>query len=223
MGDSPKNDPKKPAQRPADQPRSRSQHWENTYRAKMPDRVSWYQSEPVLSMSMIRNAGVSPGEPLIDVGGGASVLVDRLLAAGHTDVTLLDISASALSASRQRLGAMAERVAWICADVLSFRPVRQYALWHDRALFHFLIAAQDRARYLDTLRRGLRPGGQLVLAAFAVGGPTRCSGLEIVQYNADRLSTELGPEFTLAEQTEEAHVTPAGGEQRFAWFRYQRA
>jgi SAM-dependent methyltransferase len=202
---------------------SRTEHWENTYRSKLPDRVSWYQAEPLLSLAMIRNAGVSPSEPLIDVGGGASVLVDRLLAAGHTDLTVLDISSSALAASRQRLGAAAERVAWVCADVLNFQPGREYALWHDRALFHFLTAAEDRARYRDSLRRGLRKGGQLVLAAFAVGGPLRCSGLDIVQYDADKLSAELGPEFTLAEQAHETHRTPAGGEQLFAWFRYQRA
>jgi SAM-dependent methyltransferase len=202
--------------------RTLSEHWEDTYRTKTPDRVSWYQAEPVRSMSMIRNAGLSLGEPLIDVGGGASVLVDRLLAAGHTDLTVLDISSSALAASRQRLGGAAERVAWVCADVLGYRPERQYALWHDRALFHFLTTAEDRARYRDALRRGLRKGGQLVLAAFAVGGPLRCSGLDIVQYGADTLSAELGPGFRLAEQARETHVTPAGGEQLFAWFRYQR-
>lgn len=222
MSNSPKSDAVKPADRPPDPSPSRSEHWDNTYRTKMPDRVSWYQVEPALSLAMICNAGVSAGDPVIDVGGGASVLVDRLLAAGHTDLTVLDISASALAVSRERLGELAKRIEWVCMDVLDFLPSRQFALWHDRALFHFLTDAGDRERYVEVLHRGLRPGGHLVLAAFAVGGPTRCSGLDIVQYDAAGLSAALGPEFTLAEQAREPHVTPAGGEQLFAWFRYRR-
>jgi SAM-dependent methyltransferase len=205
-------------------PRSgKTAHWDDAYRSKTPERQSWYQAEPERSLAMMANAGVAPGDPVIDVGGGASLLADRLLARGHTDLTVLDISSAALLASRQRLGAAADQVEWLCADIRTFQPSRQFALWHDRALFHFLTDRNDRAAYLAALDAGLRIGGQLVLATFAVGGPRRCSGLDIVQYDADKLAGLLGPSLELQEQAREEHRTPQGGSQLFAWFRFRKS
>lgn len=194
-------------------------HWEAVYRDMSPLEVSWYQQEPTLSLELIRRSGVAHVAPIIDVGGGASVLVDRLLAAGYTELSVLDIAARSLDCARQRLGAAAGQTDWIEADITTFRPSHMYALWHDRAVFHFLTGKADRARYVETLHLALQPGGHLIIAAFAIGGPEKCSGLDIVQYDADKLLAELGSGFELMETRPEAHTTPAGGEQRFNYFR----
>ena len=196
----------------------RKSHWESIYRDRSPLEVSWYQQEPALSLELIRQAGVAPEAPIIDVGGGASVLVDRLQAQGYTDLSVLDISARALDCARRRLGESADRVEWLEADITAFQPGRRYALWHDRAVFHFLTAADERQRYVQTLHRALVPGGHVIIAAFAIGGPTRCSGLDIVQYDADRLMGELGPGFALQRTRAEAHATPGGSLQQFGYF-----
>jgi SAM-dependent methyltransferase len=172
---------------------------------------------------MIRASGVDPGEPVIDVGGGASVLPAHLLDLGYRDVTVLDISTVAMARNRAYLGERAGDITWICADIRRFTPDRRFGLWHDRALFHFMTGASDRAAYVDALRRSLRPGGQAVIATFAIGGPRRCSGLQIVQYDADKLLLELGPGFELREEALESHLTPSGGTQLFGWFRFLRA
>lgn len=198
----------------------RKAHWEAIYRDKSPLEVSWYQQEPALSLELIRRSGVGLDAPIIDVGGGASVLVDRLQAAGYTKLSVLDLSAQALTCARRRLGSAAEHIDWIEADITDFQPPRQYALWHDRAVFHFLTDAADRARYVEVLQRALSPGGHLIIAAFAIGGPEKCSGLDIVQYDADKLLAALGPGFELVETRAEAHITPAGGEQQFNYFRF---
>lgn len=198
----------------------RKSHWESIYRDKSPLEVSWYQQEPALSLELIRRSGVAHDAPVIDVGGGASVLVDRLLAAGYRELSVLDISARSLDCARQRLGAAAGQIDWIEADITAFSPSHTYALWHDRAVFHFLTEKADRARYAEVLHQALRPEGQLIIAAFAIGGPEKCSGLDIVQYDADKLLAELGPGFELVETRAEAHVTPAGGEQEFSYFRF---
>lgn len=201
---------------------SRKEHWERVYGTKSPLAVSWYQDEPRLSWQLIEHTAVETGAAIIDVGGGASVLVDRLVGAGYSQVTVLDISGKALAWARERLGARASAVTWLETDVTRFTPPRQFDLWHDRAVFHFLTEADDRRRYLEALRRGLKPGGHLIMAAFAIGGPVKCSDLDIVQYDADKLSAELGEAFRLVEETGEVHITPAGKEQKFAYFRFVR-
>ncbi|RRQ22143.1 class I SAM-dependent methyltransferase [Thiohalobacter thiocyanaticus] len=198
----------------------RKSHWEAIYRDKSPLEVSWYQQEPALSLELIRHSGIAHDAPIIDVGGGASVLVDRLQAAGYTNLSVLDISTQALACARRRLGMAAEHIDWIEADITAFSPSCNYALWHDRAVFHFLTGKVDRVRYVEVLHRALPPGGQLIIAAFAIGGPEKCSGLDIIQYDADRLLAELGPGFELVETRHEAHLTPAGGEQKFSYFRF---
>jgi SAM-dependent methyltransferase len=201
---------------------SRKQHWEEVYRDKSPLEVSWYQTEPRTSLELIAHSGIGRDEPLIDVGGGASLLVDCLQATNHTRITVLDISGRALTHARQRLGARAAEVEWVEADVTQFTPTHRFALWHDRAVFHFLTEAADRQGYVESLKRALRPDGQVIIAAFAIGGPSRCSNLDIVQYDADKLLRELGPDFRLEEQRTEIHRTPAGKEQQFAFFRLRR-
>lgn len=199
----------------------RKQHWEAVYQSKAAEETSWYQPVPRLSLSMIVNTGMGSDASLIDIGGGNSLLVDHLLERGYNDLTVLDLSAAALDQAASRLGSEAP-VTWVEADVTSFIPSRVFDLWHDRAAFHFLTSASDRKRYLAVLRKTLKPEGQAIIATFAPGGPSRCSGLEIVQYDAGKLGRELGSEFTLKEQCEERHVTPAGGEQLFNFFRFQR-
>jgi len=197
---------------------NRKTHWEDIYRDKSPLEVSWFQSEPVLSLQFITNTGVSTEAAIIDIGGGASVLVDRLLARGYQHLAVLDISGTALSHSKQRLGASAEQVEWFESDITTFHTPHPFDLWHDRAVFHFLTEASDRKRYVEVLKQTLKPGGHLILAAFAIGGPTRCSGLDIVQYDAQKLARELGEGFTLVEQQSEIHVTPSKARQQFSYF-----
>jgi len=202
---------------------SRKEHWEAIYTDLSPEEVSWYQKDPGLSLEMIHCTGLKKDGLVIDVGGGASVLVDRLLDEGYRRVAVLDLSAKALACAKQRLGERADQVEWIEADVTGVVLPRVYDLWHDRAVFHFLTEADDRKKYLETMRRGVRSGGHVIIATFAVGGPTKCSGLDIVQYDARKLSGELGPEFTLIEQKAERHITPIGKEQQFGYFRFRKA
>ena len=203
--------------------KSKKAHWETIYTDLLPEEVSWYQKEPTLSLELIRRAGLGPDGAIIDIGGGAAVLVDGLLAAGYWNVTVLDLSAHALAHATQRLGARAKQVEWIEADVTEVVLPRVYDLWHDRAVFHFLTEAGDRNKYLETMKCGVQDGGHAIIATFAIGGPTKCSGLEIVQYDAQKLSGELGPEFMLIDQRAERHVTPMGKEQQFSYFLFRRA
>ena len=200
----------------------RKRHWESVFGNKTAQQTSWYQKEPRLSLLMVVNAKLDRDAALIDVGGGASVLVDHLLGLGYRDLTVLDISRAALDQAIERLGDRAPQVNWIEADITSYIPDRKFDFWHDRAAFHFLTAKEDRLRYVQALRKALAPGGQAVIAAFAPRGPVKCSGLEIVRYDAARLGEELGSEFILEEQEEELHVTPANREQLFNFFRFRR-
>lgn len=194
------------------------QHWETVHQAKAPTEVSWYQEHAARSMDFIRRTGVAKAGRIIDVGGGVSTLVDDLLAAGYTDVTVLDISAAALDVARSRLGAAAARVTWIEADVLhADLQAAYYELWHDRAVFHFLTDPADRDRYVDCAHRAVKPGGHVIVATFASDGPTQCSGLEVVRYDPESLHDAFGDEFRLVESAEETHVTPAGREQHFVY------
>ncbi|MBR2515517.1 MAG: class I SAM-dependent methyltransferase [Halomonas sp.] len=200
----------------------RKTHWQNIYEQKEATEVSWFQSKPTVSLEFIANCGLERSDPVIDVGGGASVLVDYLLETGHTNVTVLDISEAALAASRKRLGPNASAVSWVESDVTAFSPNSQFALWHDRAVFHFLVDAEDRQRYVRALERALRVGGHLILASFAIGGPEKCSDLPIIQYDSQKLKAELGSGFKLVEERTEEHCTPAQGVQKFAYFCFER-
>ena len=198
------------------------QHWEAIYADRPAEAVSWYQREPALSLALIEAAGVAPDDPVIDVGGGAALLVDRLLERGFSRVTVLDLAGSALAAARARLGPLQERVDWVVADATAWRPPpAAYALWHDRAVFHFLVESAERDGYLRALRRGLAPGGHAVFATFAPSGPQRCSGLPVRRYSAESLAATLGAEFRLLDSRPETHITPAGTPQDFQWCLFQ--
>ena len=196
---------------------NRAAHWNEVYATKAPNQVSWFQAEPVQSLRMIAASGANNDAAIIDVGGGASVLVDRLLAAGFTDVSVLDIAENALERSITRLGQAAARVNWIVADVLSWTPQRSYDVWHDRAVFHFLTTETDRKAYLTQVRRTVRPGGYVVVATFAEDGPTSCSGLPVARYSADTLHHAFGRSFELVESIREMHITPTGAQQSFVY------
>jgi len=198
----------------------RKAHWEHVYRDKSPLEVSWFQQKPVLSLELIQHTGIDKTSGLIDIGGGASTLVDYLLREGYSNISVLDISASALEYAQQRLGEQSTTIDWIVADITSFTPPTRYALWHDRAVFHFLTDKPDRQAYVTALRESLQPGGHVIIAAFAIGGPQKCSGLDIVQYDAAKLLAELGGEFELVEETSEIHHTPNQKEQKFGYFRF---
>lgn len=197
------------------------QHWENVYRNKSPVEVSWYQQEPALSLSLISRIELPSNAPLIDVGGGSSTLVDRLIDEAYTDISVLDISGSALAHSKNRLGYRAEKVHWYETDVTRFVPPQRFALWHDRAVFHFLTDRADRENYIHVLQQALEPGGHAIMMTFAIDGPRKCSGLDIVQYDADKLATELGAGFELVETGHNIHHTPSGNQQKFAFFHFR--
>ena len=196
-------------------------YWQGIYQTKSPADVSWYQHRPDRSLQFIHATGIPLDAPIIDVGGGASTLVDHLLLAGFSDLTVLDIAPAGLAAAQARLGAAAGRVQWLAADVTRFQPERRYQLWHDRAVFHFLVAAEARAGYLTSLRLGLAPGGHLVLATFGPEGPTRCSGLPVQRYSLEQLNHLLGPTFHPIESTVEEHRTPGGSRQQFFYGRWR--
>ncbi|MEK9743376.1 MAG: class I SAM-dependent methyltransferase [Gammaproteobacteria bacterium] len=198
---------------------SRKTHWEQVYQDKPVDQVSWFQREPRRSLELIEASGMSKDAPIIDVGAGASVLVDQLLLNGYTDLSVLDISKNALDISKRRLGNHATDVAWLVDDVTEFQPGRSYALWHDRAVFHFLTDPSQQSAYRSALMRALASGGQAIIGTFAVDGPLRCSGLEIAQYDAASMQAVMGADFTLLQESRESHTTPAGSTQNFAWFR----
>lgn len=192
-------------------------HWQRIYQTRSPAEVSWYQSFPQRSLELIQAAGLAPFEPILDVGGGDSPLVDHLLRSGYTDVTVLDIAPAALQHAQARLGTAGARVKWITCDVTAFEPERRYALWHDRAVFHFFVTASDRIRYLSVLPRALAPAGHLILATFGPRGPDQCSGLPVQRYSEDDLSSMLGPDFQLRRCELHDHITPMGLPQQFLW------
>jgi SAM-dependent methyltransferase len=182
--------------------------------------MSWYQPEPEMSLELIARLGVPKSAPVIDVGGGTSLLVDRLLVRGYTDLDILDVSRTALEIARRRVGGVAP-VRWLHEDILTWQPERRYALWHDRAVFHFLTHATERAKYLTTMRQTLGDSGALIIATFASDGPERCSGLPVARYNAIDLERLLDG-FTVVESSGEEHVTPDGTVQPFTWIAARR-
>ena len=201
----------------------RKQHWEEVYRNKSPLEVSWFQVHPEFSLDLIEATGIGKDQPVIDIGGGASRLVDKLLAAGYHDVTVLDIAAAALAHAQERLGNQAAQVKWIESDITAFTPPRRYALWHDRAVFHFLTDPADRAQYLTALHQGLADDGQAIIATFALDGPEKCSNLPVERYDATKLRAVLGADFELVETRGETHRTPANKLQQFMYFRLRKS
>ncbi len=196
----------------------RRKHWNRVYQTRAPQSVSWFQRRPEVSLALIAASGVGKEAGIIDVGGGASVLVDHLLDLGYSNLAVLDISSAALDASRSRLGGRAAAVAWFEDDVTTFKPPRRFALWHDRAVFHFLTEAGDRVRYVATLRKALKPTGTVIIATFAPDGPPKCSGLDVARYDEHSIATELGAGFVLRETHRETHISPQNAEQRFNYF-----
>jgi len=192
-------------------------HWQTVYHTKAPTDVSWYQPVPRRSLELIRATGLSSKAAILDVGGGSSTLVDNLLKEGFVDITVLDIAPAALAESKKRLEDAASRAQWIETDIMAWQPARRYDLWHDRAVFHFLVDPQLRARYVQVLKAGLAPDRYVVIATFGPEGPTRCSGLGVCRYSAADLSTILGPTFRLMRSNIDEHVTPAGRTQQFLY------
>lgn len=196
----------------------RKAHWEQIYRTRGPDQVSWFEAEASLSLTLIQRAIPDREARIVDVGAGAATLVDGLLTAGYRHITVLDLSSAALTEARRRLGDRAATVAWREADILTAElPAHAFDLWHDRAVFHFLTDATDRARYVAQVRRAVRPGGYAVVATFAEDGPTRCSGLEVARYTPEALHSEFGDEFQLVTSMHQMHRTPWDARQAFTY------
>jgi len=192
-------------------------HWDQVYRSKSFDAVSWYAPHLETSLQLIQSVA-SPNSAIIDVGGGESTLVDDLLARGHQDLTVLDISQAAIDFARQRLGAQASRVHWWVADITEVQlPERRYDLWHDRAVFHFLTRPEQRAAYVRQVARSMRVGGHVIVATFGPQGPLKCSGLDVVRYDADSLHQQFGRQFQMLGSQVQMHHTPMGTEQQFLY------
>lgn len=202
-----------------DQPVSMNrEHWGRIYRTSSPTAVSWYQPEARLSLELIRRVAPDLDAPILDVGGGASTLVDGLLGAGYGDITVLDLARAALARAQERLGSRAAQAKWIVADVLNAPlPAASCAVWHDRAVFHFLTAARDRGRYVAQVARVVRPGAHVIVATFGPDGPKRCSGLEVMRYSSEGLHAEFGAAFRLLDSAREDHQTPNGTVQAFVY------
>lgn len=193
-------------------------HWESVYATRAADAVSWYQAHADRSLELIEATGVPRTAGIIDVGSGASHLIDDLLDRGYTNITALDLSAAALEVARARLGARAAQVHWQVADVTrADLPTQAFDVWHDRAVFHFLTDAAQRQAYVQTVLRAVRPGGHVIVATFAEDGPEACSGLPVQRYAPDTLHAEFGAPFTLVHSERETHATPWGAEQRFIY------
>ena len=198
-------------------------HWENVYTTKGENEVSWFQESPAPSLELMDTAQLTPKSAIVDIGGGASRLVDSLVARGFQNVTVLDLSESALGAAKARLGDQADDVQWVVADVTTWEPPQTYDLWHDRAAFHFLTDDAARSAYVDRLRRALKPTGRVIIGAFALNGPERCSGLPVTRHDAASLAATLGPEFELIDTRPHQHVTPWGATQQFQFSTFRRA
>lgn len=194
------------------------EHWDQIYRTNAPKQVSWYSPHLSASLELIERASVSRIAAIFDIGGGESTLVDDLLDQGYQDITVLDLSQAAIDANRERLGRKAERVHWLAADITRTElKVSSIDVWHDRAVFHFLTASNERAAYVRQVAKALRPGGHVIMGTFGTEGPVRCSGLDVVRYDAASLHDEFGKRFRLVESTEQLHHTPFGTTQQFLY------
>jgi 2-polyprenyl-3-methyl-5-hydroxy-6-metoxy-1,4-benzoquinol methylase len=193
-------------------------HWEKIYTTKAPDQVSWYRPHLETSLALIKRAAKDRSASIIDVGGGESTLVDDLLDEGFQNVTVLDVSQQAIETNKTRLGERASSVHWLVADItqVELQP-RFYEVWHDRAVFHFLTAKEHRAAYVRQVARSVKPGGHVIVSTFGPEGPTKCSGLDVVRYDADSLHDEFGTRFRLVESSKEVHETPFGATQQFLY------
>jgi SAM-dependent methyltransferase len=200
----------------------RQAHWENVYATKAEHTVSWFQESPDISLDLVRATEVGMSASIIDVGGGASRLIDALVDKGFKALTVLDLSEKALAASKARLGARSTHVQWVVADITTWEPSQTYDVWHDRAALHFLTDPKDRAAYAQTISKAVRTGGHVIIGTFAPDGPERCSGLPIVRHDATTLGQLLGHSFVLIETRRHDHQTPAGATQRFQFSRFQR-
>jgi len=194
------------------------EHWEKVYASKAPDNVSWFQPHAEVSMRLIRATGLGRDASIVDVGGGASTLVDDLLDDGYRAITVLDLSGAALEESKRRLGTKGESVRWIEADITqaAFEPY-SFDIWHDRAVFHFLTTEEDRKAYVRQVLHALKPGGHVIMATFGTNGPAQCSGLPVVRYAPEALHSEFGDAFTLLIHEEQLHHTPFGTDQQFIY------
>lgn len=201
---------------------SRQSHWQNVYAKKGESEVSWFQENPAPSLELIEQVGATPASAIIDIGGGASRLVDNLVGRGFEDVTVLDLSEAALEAAKVRLGNRTGQVNWIVADATIWEPQKAYDIWHDRAAFHFLTEDRDRAAYVARLERALKVGGYAIIATFALDGPERCSGLPVVRYDPASLGQTLGHVFELVDARRHAHATPWGSDQSFQFSIFRR-
>jgi SAM-dependent methyltransferase len=194
----------------------RQEHWEKVYATKAPNAASWYAPHLDVSLAVLERTGAGPSTRIIDVGGGQSTLIDDLLARGYENVTVLDVSRTALEASRKRLGQRAERVRWIAGDITQVQlESAAFDVWHDRAVFHFLTDADDRAAYVREAADAVKHGGHLIVNTFGPQGPLKCSGLDVVRYDAESLGRVLRENFELVESSMQLHRTPFGTEQQF--------
>ena len=200
----------------------RTTHWQAVYTTKDENEVSWFQENPATSLRLIADAKASADSAIIDIGGGASRLVDVLLAQGYRALSVLDISAAALDTAKARLGPASANVDWIVSDITKWRPAKRYDIWHDRAAFHFLNDPADKAAYVARLTSAVAPGGQVIIGTFALDGPEKCSGLPVQRYDAKSLAETLGSSFALTDDFAEAHSTPWGATQHFQFSRFRR-
>jgi trans-aconitate methyltransferase len=201
----------------------RHSHWQNVYTTKGEGEVSWFQDSPHPSLDLIALARAARDAAIVDVGGGASRLVDALLDAGYADLTVLDLSEAALATARGRIGPRSSQVRWIAADVTKWHPPRQYDVWHDRAALHFLTEPSDQRAYVTCLERALRPGGHAIIGTFAPDGPEKCSGLSVMRHDAASLGALLGENFALTDSRRHDHVTPWGATQHFQFSTFRKS
>jgi 2-polyprenyl-3-methyl-5-hydroxy-6-metoxy-1,4-benzoquinol methylase len=193
-------------------------HWEKVYSTKAPDAVSWYRPHLETSLALIERATCGSHASIIDVGGGESTLVDDLIARGYLDVTVLDVSETAIEVTKKRLGPAAEQVRWLVTDIAdSHLDSDAYDVWHDRAVFHFLTMPEQRAAYVRQVANAVRPGGHVIVSTFGPEGPTKCSGLDVVRYDEGSLHKQFGVRFRLEESSKELHQTPFGTTQQFLY------
>jgi SAM-dependent methyltransferase len=197
-------------------------HWQRVYTQKPPDQLSWYEPVSRRSLLLIRDSAVDRNAAILDVGGGASKLAASLLGVGYGDITVADISAASLAEARSNLGPAADRITWVEADIRSHDFGRHFELWHDRALFHFMVDTEDRDAYLGALRRSLTAGGHALIATFGPDGPSHCSGLPVARYDANRLAQTLGADFELVHSAQQVHRTPSGRSQQFVYAHLRR-
>ena len=200
----------------------RKAHWERIYRENAPTEVGWYQDRPNQSLSLISATGIGKESNIIDVGGGASVLVDYLLDNGFKNITVLDISSASIEHAKTRLGDRAPGINWIVADILGFKLPQKFDLWHDRAVFHFLTDAGDRRKYIQAMKEAITSDGHLIISTFSLKGPPKCSGLDVRRYSPESLCREFGSDFQFIESVDESHITPSGITQMFVYCRFRR-